>query len=186
MIMFCLPEKDRTLLNNLGVIGFLLSILGIAIAYFQIMSVKEITKLTRAQVKETEERLEEKFKETQERLHENMLTHNNLHMISDLSGKGAMINEIQGYLRVKNIEMCVIRMKDLKVVLISLKSQSRYTNLVKKADFITAFDNFHINLDNLQKNHFRPGKIDLGKINKDFEDLSGIFLGVEHNLKKLQ
>lgn len=184
--MFCLPEKDRTLLNNLGVIGFLLSILGIAMAYFQVMSVKEIAEHTKFQVKETQERLEEKLRETQERLHENMVTHSNLHMISDLSGKGAMIGEIQGYLRDENIKMSAIRMKDLKVVLIALQSQSRYSALAKKEEFKTALSSFHINLDNLQRQHFRPGKINLGQINKDLEDLSGVFLSVEHNLKKLQ
>lgn len=186
IIYYNLPGKDKTLINVLGIIGFLLSILGIVIAYIQILSVKKISKITQEKVKETQDRLEERIRDIQKRVQENMAAHSNLHMISDLSAKGAMINEIQAYLRNTNIEMCVIRMKDLKVVLISLRSQTRYSNLVKKADFITAFDNFHINLDNLQKHHFRAGKIDFVKVNKDLEDLSGIFLSVEQNLKKLQ
>ncbi|HTM99997.1 MAG TPA: hypothetical protein VL088_14675 [Pedobacter sp.] len=150
------------------------------------MSVLESAAKTQKEVGNAQVRFEEKIKDMQDKLDENLTVHSNLHMISDLSSKGAMINEIQGYLKVENINMSAIRMKDLKVVLISLKSQPRYSAMVKKGDFITAFDNFNINLDNLQKHHFRPGKIDLVKINKDLEDLSGIFLSVEHNLKKLQ
>lgn len=109
-----LPENERTAINNLCVVGFLVSILGIVIAYFQIMSVKEITKYTQA------------------KLHENMVAHSNLHMISDLSGKGAMINEIQGYLKEENINMSAIRMKDLKVFLVALQNQPRYKFISEK------------------------------------------------------
>ena len=186
VIFYYLPNKERTLINLIGVIGFLLSILGIIIAYFQIMSVKEISKYTQEQVQQTQERLEQKIRETHEKIKENITIHSNLHMISDLSAKGAMINEIQGYLREDNIKMSAIRMKDLKVVLIDLQSQPRYSALTKKEDFKSAVGNFHVNLDNLQKQHFRNGKIDLGKINKDLEDLSSIFLSVEHKLKTLQ
>jgi len=150
------------------------------------MSVKEISKYTQEQVQQTQERLEQKIRETHEKIKENITIHSNLHMISDLSAKGAMINEIQGYLREDNIKMSAIRMKDLKVVLIDLQSQPRYSALTKKEDFKSAVGNFHVNLDNLQKQHFRNGKIDLGKINKDLEDLSSIFLSVEHKLKTLQ
>ena len=186
VIFYYLPNSERTLINLIGVIGFLLSILGIIIAYFQIMSVKEISKYTQEQVQQTQERLEQKIRETHEKIKENITIHSNLHMISDLSAKGAMINEIQGYLREDNIKMSAIRMKDLKVVLIDLQSQPRYSALTKKEDFKSAVGNFHVNLDNLQKQHFRNGKIDLGKINKDLEDLSSIFLSVEHKLKTLQ
>ena len=197
VIFYYLPVPDRTLINLLGVVGFLLSILGLAISYIQIMSALESSELAQKEVSEAQERFEEKIQlmqenfevkinAMQEKLNESMVTHSNLHMIADLSSKGAMIGEIQGYLRDNNIKMSAIRMRDLKALLMALQNQSRYSTLAKKEEFKAALVNFHINLDNLQRQHFRAGKIDLGKINQDLEALSGVFLSVEHNLKKLQ
>lgn len=180
ILFYYIPVRDRTLINLIGVVGFLLSILGIAIAYVQILSIKDISNLTQATVKETEE----KVKETHERLKETFANSAKVLMVSDLSRKAAMINEIQGYLTEKKIEMSILRMKDLKAILISLKNQPKYSGLFKKEEFTSALDNFHINLDNLQKHHFNKTKIDLYKINKDMEVLSTLFLSVEHNLKK--
>lgn len=180
ILLYYIPTKDRTLINLISVVGFLLSILGIAIAYVQILSIKDISNLTQATVKETEERV----KDTNERIKESFANSAKVILVSDLSRKAAMINEIQGYLIDKKIEMSILRMKDLKAILISLRNQPKYSGLFKREEFTSAFDNFHINLDNLQKHHFNNTKIDLYKINKDMEVLSTLFLNVEHNIKK--
>jgi hypothetical protein len=156
ILLYYIPTKDRTLINLISVFGFLLSILGIVIAYVQILSIKDISNLTQAIAKETEERV----REAHERVKESFANSAKIILVSDLSRNAAMINEIQGYLIDKKIEMSILRMKDLKIILISLRNQPKYSGLFRRAEFTSAFDNFHINLDNLQKHHFNNTKVE--------------------------
>jgi len=161
-----LPDKDRSFINILSIIGFLLSILGVLIAYFQILSIKEITI------------------ETQKQINENIRLNNNFLMLSDLSRKAAMVDEIQGYLKDGKIEMCILRMKDLKIILNSLRNQDYYNSLVSKKEFRDVFQNFNIDLDNFHKHQINnKNKINKEIIIRNLEGLSTLFLGVEAKLK---
>lgn len=64
------------------------------------------------------------------------------------------------------------------------KTNPDTSSLAKRNELKSSVVNFHINLDNLQHQYFRKGKIDREKINKDLEELSSIFLHVEQSLKK--
>jgi len=166
ILFFFLSPEERSFLNVLGIIGFILSVLGIIIAYIQILSIKQISL------------------ETQRKVNENLVLNNNIIMLSDLSRKVAMIDEIQGYLRDDKIEMCILRMRDLKVILNSLRNQEHYTSLVSKKEFKNVFENFNIDLDNFQTFQLKPkGKIDKSIISRNLETLSTIFLSVEVKLK---
>ncbi|MFW0716217.1 hypothetical protein [Pedobacter sp. N23S346] len=166
VLFFCLSPEERNFINFLAIIGFILSIVGLIIAYIQILSIKEIAI------------------NTQNKINENITLNNNIIMLSDLSRKAAMVDEIQGYLRDDKIEMCILRMKDLKVILNSLKNQEQYNSLVSKREFKTVFENFNIDLDNFQTFQLKAkGKIDRSIISKNLELLSTIFLSVEVKLK---
>ena len=147
ILMACLSRRERSLINILSIIGVVLSVLGIWIAYFQILSIKAITLATQKEVKES------------------ISQNNKIHMLADLSRKVAIIDEIQGFLKSDRIDMCILRMKDLKIVLNSLRNQEVYYNLFSKQEFKTAFEDFNIDLDNFQKSTLNEKfKLNKGKI----------------------
>lgn len=163
---FRLEEEERKFINILGICGFTLSLMGIVIAYGQILSIKEIAI------------------ETQNKVNENITLNNNIIMLSDLARKAAMVDEIQGYLRDDKIEMCILRMRDLKVILNSLRNQDQYSSLISRKEFRNVFENFNLDLNNFQTHKFQAeGKIDKSIISRNLEALSTIFLSVEIKLK---
>jgi len=161
-----LDSSEKTYINVLGIGGFVTQILGLIIAYFQIASVKEVADQTKTQVIDS------------------IALNNTVLMISDLSRKAAIVDEIQGYLRDNKIEICILRMKDLKIILSSLKNQERYHRLFIKKNFNEIFATFNIDLDNFQR-HFlnEKHKIDKGQILTNLEQLSTLLLAVEIKLK---
>lgn len=166
ILVFCLERNQRNFLNILSILGTILSVMGILIAYFQILSIKKIAI------------------ETSIKVNENIALNNKIIMLSDLSRKAAMVDEIQGYLRDDKIELCILRMKDLKVILNSLRNQDQYASLVSKKDFKNVFENFNIDLDNFQSFQLNSKyKIDKTMISKNLEALSTLFLSVENKLK---
>lgn len=166
ILMACLSRRERSLINILSIIGVVLSVLGIWIAYFQILSIKAITLATQKEVKES------------------ISQNNKIHMLADLSRKVAIIDEIQGFLKSDRIDMCILRMKDLKIVLNSLRNQEVYYNLFSKQEFKTAFEDFNIDLDNFQKSTLNEKfKLNKGKILINLEALSTMLLTAETKLK---
>jgi hypothetical protein len=145
------------------------SVLGITIAYLQILSIKEISKQTHSKVIES------------------IRLNNNILMLSDLARKAAMVDEIQAFLRDDKIEPCILRMKDLKVILNALKNQEYYSALFSKKEFRTVFEDFNIDLDNFQKHHLNNiNRLDKNKIITNLEKLSTLLLSLEIKLKTLQ
>ncbi len=105
-------------------------------------------------------------------------------MLTDLSRKAAMVDEIQSFLKEDKIELCILRMKDLKSILNSLRNQEYYGTLLSKKEFKVVFENFTIDLYNLQRYHMNPlNRLDKLLILINLEKLSSLFLTVEIKLK---
>jgi hypothetical protein len=160
-----LESENKTYLNFLAVGGFVAQILGLLITYIQINSVKEITKATEQQVKDSIE------------------LNNGILMISDLSKKIEMVNEIQGYLNDDKIELCILRMKDLKIILNSLKNQDQYKGFFLKRNFNDVFSKFIVDLDNLHAHRTKRQKFDKLIVIKNLEEISTLLSSVELKLK---
>ncbi|WP_449438810.1 hypothetical protein [Pedobacter steynii] len=112
-LYFFLDEKDKTIINFISLFGTFLSVYGLAFAYFQIMSIHA----TGLQIKSEIER--------------SMLRINQVLSISELSKAGKIIHEIQTYIINQKYEVSLIRMKDLKSILIQIKYNeelSEYTS----------------------------------------------------------
>lgn len=166
LCFFNLTAEERTVLNVLGILGFTLSFIGVVIAYFQILSIKNITI------------------ETQNKVNASLALNSKILMISDLSRKVAMVDEIQGYLRADKIELCLLRMKDLKSLLNSLSNQKQYSSLVSQREFNNIRNRFMVDLINLQNQSFEKGnELDRAKIHENLEGLSTAFSNVEIALK---
>jgi hypothetical protein len=166
ILFFLLNPNERTLLNILAIVGFLLSALAIVIAYFQILSIKQIAL------------------NTQDEIRENIRLTNNILMISDLSSKVKIVDEIQGYLRDDKIDLCILRMKDLKVILNTIKNLNYYSALTNKKEFNAVFGIFNNDLAAFQSYMVNNKK----KVNKEvilgnLEGLSTVLQSVEIKLK---
>jgi hypothetical protein len=161
-----LSPIDRTLINTIGLIGFILSVLGILLSYLQILSIKDIALNTRQAVDE------------------NTILTQNILMISDLATKVKIVDEIQTYLRDGKIELCLLRMKDLKVSLNTIKNLSHYSALTNKKEFNAIFGIFNSDLALFQSYIVN----DKRKVNKEailgnLEILSTVLQSVEVKLK---
>jgi hypothetical protein len=76
-----MEDNDKTALNFITLLGTYISIYGLYLAYFQILSVKDIAKNTKIEIDEANKKI---FK---------------LLSVSDLSKSIKIVHEIQGYLR---------------------------------------------------------------------------------------
>ena len=165
-LYYLIPSEDRTILNVLAIIGFVISLMGIIISYLQILSLKQIAEQTRLQVAES------------------IKLNNDILMLTDLSRKSAMIDEIQIYLRDNKIELCILRMKDLKIVLNTLKSISIYKPFFNRKEFTQIFENFNIDLSNFQNHRLNnANSIDKTVIMLNLDKLASFFQNVEIKLK---
>ncbi|WP_431294604.1 hypothetical protein [Pedobacter sp. P26] len=165
--VYFLPSKERTYINYLSIVGLILGILGLAISYLQILSVKQITLAIKNEVTESLNR------------------NKSVLLISDISKKVSMIAEIQSFIRNNKIEMCVLRMKDLKLLLSDLNTYKQFSSLVNKKEFNSSYADFHIDLENFHKSLLNEkNKIDKEKINSNLEKLSTLLLDVEFKLKR--
>lgn len=96
-----------------------------------------------------------------------------------------MIAEIQGFIRNNKIEMCVLRMKDLKLLLSDLNTYKQFSSHVNKKEFSLSYADFHIDLENFHKSLINEkNKIDKERINSNLEKLSTLLLDVEFKLKR--
>ena len=105
-------QKDQNMINGITVLGTYLSLLGIVISYFQIKSVKDINEKTKTAIEISLQRL------------------NQLVVVADLSKAIKIIEEIQQFIQQKNYAIVLIRMKDLKSILIQAKHNEEANKLI--------------------------------------------------------
>ncbi|WP_133054009.1 hypothetical protein, partial [Niastella yeongjuensis] len=103
LIFICLDKEERTVPNGFTIFGTFFSIFGLMIAFIQIKSLRESSEETKIAIDNSITRI------------------NQVLSVSDLSKSTKLIHEIQGFLQNNKLEMALIRMKDLKAVLIQVK-----------------------------------------------------------------
>jgi hypothetical protein len=103
IVLLILPKESRILLNYLSVIGTFASVFGLLIAYFQILSLKNTSKSIELAVNNSTHRL------------------NTVLSVSELAKSKKLIEEIQIMLEHDSYGASLIRLKDLKELLIQNK-----------------------------------------------------------------
>jgi|SRR5690606_9473447 len=149
---FGLKESERNLINYFSIMGTYSSVYGIIVAYVQILSVKETTENTKQKVEDANKRVMK------------MLS------VSDISKAIKTVHEIQNYLLSNKDESSIIRLKDLKSILIQLKYNSEIGELADSNDFTDSLGTISIHMENL--NHNLIGSktgLNKGKIISDLE-----------------
>jgi hypothetical protein len=162
-----IEPKDRSFINGITIFGTYLSLFGIIISYLQIKSFKVIDEETKQAIADSLQRL------------------NQLVVIADLSKAIKIIEEIQLFIQQQNYPIALIRMKDLKTIIIQAKHhEDELMNINTTL--------FEINVNELIKDIFRLEDYILGvrnrnfnvsKISKNLGALSTILTIVEIKLK---
>ncbi|MEC7770838.1 MAG: hypothetical protein VX798_06620 [Bacteroidota bacterium] len=161
-----LPIDEKTTVNFITVGGTYSSIFGIIIAYIQILTVKRTTELTKEKVEESNKRIAKTLS------------------VSDLSKAIKLVHEIQNYLVAGKVESAIIRLKDLKSILIYLKYNDDLSKLTSTEIYTESLSNVSINMSNLTKELIGQKKgIDKSKIIEDLETIEDQLGEFEGHLK---
>jgi hypothetical protein len=160
------PENYKTILNYISYFGTYISIFGLLITYAQIMSVKEIAESTNLKVEET---LNKTFK---------------ILIISELTKAIKLVQEIQNYLVNNKYEAGVIRLKDLKNILIQLKHHEIIKEFTKSSEYRQVLINISVNTTNITQ-HLNGTKVGInsGKIIGSLEEIENLLAEMEGHLK---
>ena len=142
ILYYNLNEAEKNIINFISIFGTFLSFFGIVFAFLQLENLKEINTNTNTEVKNSINRI------------------NDILSISELSKGIKVIQEIQTSIHNKKYELSLIRMKDLKYILIQTKHNSKLIELTNKDEYEDSI----INLNDLVRN------ISLLDINNLFTD----------------
>ena len=171
-ILFNLDETQKSQLNYLTIIGTAISIIGsfasivgLIIAYFQIISIKKTTEETKIKVDNSLRKMNEVL------------------MVSELSKSVQVLREIQSYLSEKRIDFAQMRMKDLKPALIQVKYNKKLQGLVSENNFNDLIQDFGLNLETINA-HVAGSKkgFSIHVIDKNMENLATTLIHFEKEI----
>ncbi len=166
IFFWLMPDKERTILNGFTIIGTMLSIVGIGITYFQIKSVSR------------------QGEETKIAINESLLRINQILSVADLSKSVKIIQEIQSFILNDKQELILIRMKDLKSILIQLKFNKELVEYTKNAIYNQNITDLGSNISNLQDLLMGNKKgFNFSALNKNLEHLTTTLSEFENKLK---
>jgi hypothetical protein len=163
-------QKDQNMINGITVLGTYLSLLGIVISYFQIKSVKDINEKTKTAIEKSLQRL------------------NQLVVVADLSKAIKIIEEIQQFILQKNYAIVLIRMKDLKSILIQAKHNEEANKLIEYESFCINLNELIVDIKNMHEftTGYKKTSLNFSKIANHLEDLSTTLTAFEHKLKNIK
>lgn len=163
-------QKDQNMINGITVLGTYLSLLGIVISYFQIKSVKDINEKTKTAIEKSLQRL------------------NQLVVVADLSKAIKIIEEIQQFIQQKNYAIVLIRMKDLKSILIQAKHNEEANKLIEYESFCINLNELIVDIKNMHEftTGYKKTNLNFSKIANHLEDLSTTLTAFEHKLKNIK
>lgn len=145
-----------TILAALSAIGSVASIVGIYFTFKQVKSVKQIAEETRQEMNKTD-------------------------AISDIVTCNSLIKESIPLLKQGNLELALIKLRDVKDKIISLKIIVEQFELdefqqVFQTNIATHIDNLSHNINTIDDNHKTPKSLNLAFICKAMDDLSSFIV----------
>lgn len=165
-IFFKLDSEDVTIVNFFTIFGTYISIFGLWIAYKQLIDLKTVNSETKKAVDLSLNRI------------------NQVLSISELSKANKIIQEIQTSNLNEKYELSLLRMKDLKHILIQIKSNSELNIYTETNTYNNNITDLSIDINNL--NDFILGVkkgVNFSKLNSNLEQLSTIISEFENKLK---
>lgn len=114
IIGFEISEEQKTLVNSLSIVGTMASFFGLAIAFIQILALKEISVITQSTISDTKNKLILGIS------------------ISDVTEAIKLISEIDSYLGNQKYEISRIKILELRDKLIQFKSNAIFKTIIKE------------------------------------------------------
>ncbi len=111
---FKISDEEKSLVNSLSIIGTMASFFGLAIAFIQIVALKEISVITQSTISDTKDKLILGIS------------------ISDVTEAIKLISEIDSYLGNQKYEIARIKILELRDKLIQFKSNSIFKSIIKE------------------------------------------------------
>jgi hypothetical protein len=145
VVFFCFLKCRPNLLNLLSLLGSFASVYAIGVGVIQIISVKKNISLTKTAITSTVDKIE------------NILT------VSELSSAPKLIEEIQAYLMADEYSVSLVRLKDLKEIII--ENSYNYIEFNKLIPIITE------DVNNLSKKVNEAKNIKIQKIRENLETI---------------
>lgn len=114
ILLFKLTTNERTTINIISVIGTMASLFGLAIAFIQIIALKEISVITQTTISDTKNKL--------------MLGIS----ISDVTEALSLVSEIDSFIGNQKYEIARLKIMDLREKLIQFKSSEEFKLIVQE------------------------------------------------------
>jgi hypothetical protein len=166
LTIYFFKENDKTLPNYATVIGTICSLIGLAIAYVNIVALKRASILMTAQIEQTLQKV------------------NQLNSVSEISKAIKTNHEIQQFIRGNKIELAHLRTLDLKYMLLHFNNNPQLKDLTSDGAYTKLVVEFGIDLNSINDNLINPKrKVDLTKIVNNLEELSTYLTQFETKLK---
>lgn len=168
ILWILLPLKDITTFNIISLISTVISFIGFYIAIKQITSVREITEKIDVAVKTK------------------LTDFNKILLLSDVSSKISLIHEIKAHLRKEQLEVCIIRMEDLKKIMATIIPNAAYLSLDIDEKILTQIlKSFNMDMNTIEKKMLNNTyQIETGKIISNMDKMSTYLLSLEAKLKQ--
>lgn len=167
--IYFFKENDKTLPNYATVIGTICSLIGLAIAYVNIIALKNTSLLISRKIENTLQKV------------------NQLNSVSEISKAIKTNQEIQEFIRNGKIELAHLRTLDLKYMLLHFNSNPQLKELTIDDTYTQLVVEFGIDLNSINDNLINPKrKVDFTKIVKNLEELSTHLTHFETTLKTIK
>lgn len=165
ILYYNLPQENKNVINFISIFGTFLSFFGIVFSFLQLYNIKEINAQTQAEVNKSINKI------------------NDILSISELSKAIKIIQEIQQYLHSDKKELSLLRMKDLKQILIQIQYNGKL-ELANNEEFNQYIVDLSIDINNISDNLLNEKKrVEVSKIISNLEEVSTILSKFENNLK---
>lgn len=170
VVIYCLfinlSDHEITVANAFTLFGTYFSLYGLVVAYLQIQSIKGISTETKDAVDASAKKV------------------NQIISVSELSKSNKVVQEIQIYLQDNKFELALVRMKDLKAILIQIQYNEHLADYVNDKLYNVNITDLATDMNNLY-DHMTGGKkgINFSKLNQNMENLSTTLSQFENQLK---
>lgn len=166
VLIISLPQTKREITSYVSIVGTISSIAGLIFAYMQILSLKQ-----------TSVEIEKAVSQSSKRL-------NTLLSVSDLGKSKKIIEEIQLMLQNDKISAALVRLKDLKELLIQAKNNDNLILNNQEVDYRSMIKETGINIQTLHDHVFNVKK-DFNKIHiiSDLEETKTNIIEIESYIK---
>ena len=166
LFFYNLAPQHKNIVNFFTLYGTFASLFGLWLTYVQIQSINQTSKLTNTAVEKS------------------LIRINQVLSVSDLSRANKIIQEIQSFILGGKQDLALLRLKDLKTILIQVKFNedlTEYTNTDLYNQHITDLGSDINNLNDLILGQKKG--INFSKVNQNLENLATVITEFENKLK---